>query len=242
MHSRWQLPACSVFFGLVFATFAQPQDQPIHMRPATIGTNKNSLPVLLKYPAAAAKKKISASVRLTCRVDHEGKVQQFWARNSSPDSKPLVEEVNRAAKLARFEPAILAGKTVGVEMEFEVDFGYSSDGGKVSITELSAAQGTRAAEGYTPAQRLLTCDPVPLYPVRMFKARKTARLHMNYCIDTDGIVKDIVVTEESPAPTEFSACLTAWLEQLRFIPPFRDGKPVRECYEQDWAFQLGSGV
>ncbi len=233
---------CCLLLGFVAPAFSQSENQALRMRPALIGTNANSLAALIKYPSATLESGKSASVRLDCRIDHEGKVVQFWVYNSTPDSKPFVEEVRSAVKLARFEPAIFGGKAVGVEMDLEIEFIQSADGGKVSMTEINATQNLRAEDGYVPPQRLLSCDPVPRYPLNLFRSGKGARLHMSYCIDTDGVVKDIVVTEDAPAPTEFAANLTAWLEQLRFIPPFRDGKPVRECYEREMVFQPPKGL
>jgi TonB family protein len=76
----------------------------------------------------------------------------------------------------------------------------------------------------------------PKYPPEMRKTGVSGTVIAELVIDTDGVVRDVAITE-SPAE-EFSTAATEALEQWRFEPATRNGKPVAVSYIVTLKFSL----
>jgi TonB family protein len=200
-------------------------------RPALIGTGEDSLASLLKYPTEALDAGQTGMVQFNCDVAADGRASNVQIVAAPQLGGPFARAVEQAMKTARFEPARLEGKAVAVTVPVTVLFLTGKEQPVIAIYLNHSIADVEAKKNYIARQPLLDQPYRPDYPIPADRAGRGGRIEVSYCLDTDGRMKDLKVLEETPAGYGFAASVTDALRKARYIPAFRDGKPIKECGE-----------
>lgn len=176
------------------------------------------------YPFAMRANGMRGEVLVDFIVDREGRVRNaFVARSLNPSfDDAAVDAVQRW----RFEPGRVGERPVSSHMQVPVIF--ELDGGGRGPMENVGKKGdlSKLPEDFrydTAPQPTGTVRAV--YPYELLRAGKTGRADIGYVIGANGRVIQIIPTSASdPA---FGRALTAAIEQFRFKPAVKDGRPSR---------------
>lgn len=182
-------------------------------------------------------------VRAVLNIDAEGRYVDCLVTGYS--HRELAVELLRRVRDWRYEPAISRGEPVNVR--FEVVFGFKSKGSVVSFTPIEAISSTVFRMVKTNLTSVL-CKPgeldqplvavhvvQPAHPGRALQpAQPTGRAVLDFYIDVEGRPRIPVVSRSTH--DAFAIAAVAALEQWRFNPPQRDGKPVMVRVVQEFVF------
>jgi TonB family protein len=191
---------------------------------------------VLLYPSSMLYQAIySGEARVVISVDEKGMLTDYLVTGYTE------EEFAKAAVMAikrwKYQPALVRGepRLSRAEVIFEFrDRGVivSSLPGAMVQRVLSSAYGQRYA--YAPCQlRELDQIPTPIHVVSpAIEASKTAHeVTVGFFIDEEGKVRMPAVNRSS-ADDYYAAAAVAAVEQWRFNPPLRKGRPVLVYAEQ----------
>jgi len=183
------------------------------------------------------------SVRLVVNIDENGKLADWLVLEYS--YQRYVDAAVEAVKKWQYKPAVLHGVAIGVRAEFV--FNFESRGQVVCMTGIDLPQTfTRNIIGdpqimtVCPSRELdsipkPTVVVSPSYIHNADTSRQTKEVLVDFYIDETGRPRMAAADVEGNAEVT-SACLQA-IEQWRFTPPTRRGRPVttRACQRFDFS-------
>jgi TonB family protein len=178
-------------------------------------------------------------------IDADGKLADSLVSRYS--RVEFAHEAVRALRAWRYEPARLDGQALGVR--FRVKFDFSAHGKVASLTVFDTIE-MRLSPSVHSATDLI-CSPhdldrvptavatvAPRHPGLIDGATHDERVVLDYLIDDTGRPRMPVVIEA--AHGEFADQAVAALNQWRFTPPTRDGRPVVVQVRQQFIFKQGT--
>ncbi|MES1167652.1 MAG: TonB family protein [Oleiharenicola lentus] len=206
---------------------------------ANAGIGINQVGVLVYPPSMLYSGIHSGEVRIAIGVDETGRLTDYLVTGYT--EKGFVDGVVAAIKRWNYVPARTSGRAQSARAE--VLFVFRDQG--VIVQRLPGAAEREFLSGmmrdnyvYTP-YRLRDLDRIPI-PVQVVSPAKMVGneahdVTVEFYIDEEGRVRMAAVPREA-ADDIYSAAAVAAVEQWRFEPPMRKGKPVLVLVEQEFKF------
>lgn len=197
------------------------------------------------YPFAMRASGMRGEVVVDFIVDIEGRVRNAYAvRSLNPSfDDPAIEAVQKW----RFEPARLGDRPVNVHMQVPIIFTLDGtrDGGSDGIEMTSKPDMASLPEElrYDTAPRIRGMVR-PIYPYAALSTGREGHAVVHYLVTADGRIAEARVREAS-AP-EFGRALLAAVEQFRYEPALKKGRPTmaflafKQEFRRDERYQMVS--
>jgi len=206
-----------------------------------LGIGINQVGVLVYPPGMLYNGIHSGEVRIAISVDETGRLTDFLITGYT--EKGFVDGVVAAVKRWSYSPALTSGRAQSARAE--VLFVFKDQG--VIVQRLPGAAEREFLSGmldgyysYLPCRlRDLDHIPIPAQELVSPAARLGNEAHdvtVEFYIDEEGRVRMAAVPREA-ADDIYSAAAVAAVEQWRFEPPLRKGKPVLVLVEQQFKFR-----
>jgi hypothetical protein len=212
---------------IVFALKCSAEDLPMY-RPALIGKapdaiiNRIDENLLLK---AGQKKGL---IMFFALVDKDGTVKWSSTYRGTPESKLLEQEVQRALTNAKMIPAIRNHEPVAVFYYATVVFQVIDDKPRLRIFANQEASELRTENDFVGPQPCLGGDSKfdgLNYPTNL-PVQVNGAVGLLLKIDAAGNLQEEKVLKEDPPLLGFGDAARTDFANAKFIPAFRDGKPV----------------
>ncbi len=210
---------------------AQTRDLPIY-RPILIGTGPDALINRIDTQDLMKKGQKDAFILFICSVRKSGELEWSGLYGGTPGSKPLEDELRKrlsAAADQRFIPAAYNHRPVDAIYYGTVVFAVVN--GKPRLRIFSNQEPAEVKEEHD------FVGPQPFfgpesnfsgfhYPTETMPVLVDGVVKLQMKIDASGNLQDIKVLSEEPPFVGFADAALADFRNAKFIPAFRDGKPV----------------
>lgn len=198
-------------------------------RPALLGAGPNALINRIDTKTLIAKGQKDAAVMFNCSVLKTGEIGWSTTYRGTADSKLLDEEVRARLRETKFVPAVYNHIPVDAIYYGTVTFAVVEGKPRLRIFSNQQPEELKKESDFIWPQPFFGLDskftgfhyPVSDTPV-LVKGTAVAKL----AIDETGTIQSLEVTEEEPPFLGFGDAAFADLRFAKFIPAFRDGKPV----------------
>ncbi len=202
-------------------------------RPALLGSGPTSLIDMVDTQKIAAAGMKDGLVMFTVFVTSSGVPKSPATFRESKGSKPLVAELRRCLERCRFVPATYKGTPVPTQY-----FGTAlifTAGGKprLRIFSNNNLEDVKSQADFIAPQLILGTSDWNTAKHMMESARTILRsgtCEVAITVDTEGFVKGIKVLNENPSGYRFGEATVKEMEKARFIPGFRNGRPVNSTF------------
>ena len=197
-------------------------------RPALVGTSKDALINRIDEQALLKQGQKDAAIMFACTVKKDGQLAWSGTYRGTPDSKLLEGEVRKALAGVKFIPAVYNRLPVDAIFYGTVTFAVVDGKPRLRIFANQETAELQKESNFV--------GPQPFWGVES----KFSGLHyppdtpivmdgvveIQIKVDETGMLKDLKVTAEEPPFVGFGDAARTDFNQARFIPAFRDGKPV----------------
>jgi TonB family protein len=201
-------------------------------RPVLIGIGPDALINRIDAADLVSKGQKDAAVMFSCTVTKTGQVVLYSTYRGTPDSKLLEQEMLKklsAAANPKFVPAVYNHLPVDAIYYGTVTFMVVDGKPRLRIFSNQELEEVKKESDFIGPQPFFGADskftgfhyPATTAPVPVDGA---ARLELK--VDESGNLRDIKVLGEAPPFLGFGDAALADLAGAKFIPAFRDGKPV----------------
>jgi hypothetical protein len=215
------------------ATPAQPAGSPGELplyRPALLGTGPNSVINRMDTQDLINRGQKDGSIMFCCAVTSTGEMTNTLTYRGTPDSLLLEQELVRRLDQAVFFPAIYNHRPVNVIFYGTVTFAIVNGKPRLRIFANQEKEELKKESDFIGPQPFFGRDSKfegLHYPEQIsLEIPGTVELAMK--VDADGNLKDLRIVSEDPPLLGFRRVAAEDFRVARFIPAFRDGKPV-EC-------------
>jgi hypothetical protein len=199
-------------------------------RPILMGPEANSLVNQIDRQSIAERSQNNQEVKFYCVVNKSGKVISSATYRATPGSDALEQELQKHLDSAVFIPAIHDRKTVDAVYYGTAMFGVVNGRPRLRIFSNQQEDELAAQHDFISPQPYFGGDSKFLgfhYPKKANgKVSGLAELALE--VGQDGNLKNMSVVYEYPPDNGFGDAAIADFTGTKFIPAFRDGKPV-EC-------------
>jgi hypothetical protein len=198
-------------------------------RPALVGNGPDALINQIDFRDLFQKGQKDAGMMFACTVEKSGTISWYSIYRATPNSDLLQAEVTRRLETAKFTPALYKKEPVAV-----VFFGtvvYFVKDGKPHLRiyanqeseELNKRNDFIGPQPYFGGESTFSGlnYPYPDLPVPV-----AGLVDVTMAVDVTGKLKDIQLLSENPPVLGFGDAALASLRFAKFIPAFRNGKPV----------------
>lgn len=212
-------------------TAAPPSAKAARYRPALLGLGPNS--VINRMDAVALMKagQKDASVLFCCSVDKTGAIRNTWTYRASADSTLLEQELVRRLDQALFIPALYNFEPVHVLFYGTVTFAVVNGKPRLRIFANQETEEVKKENDFIGPQPFVGRDSKfegLHYPNDIVAVEVSGIVDLALKVDADGNLKELRVASEEPPLLGFGLTAAQDFRVARFVPAFRDGKPV-EC-------------
>jgi TonB family protein len=200
-------------------------------RPALLGTGPNSLVNRIDTQELIKKGQKDASIMFCCSVRNTGEITSAWTYRGTPDSTLLEEELYRELSRSVFIPAVYNHEEVHVLFFGTVTFSVVDGKPRLRIFANQEAEELKKESDFIGPQPFVGRDSKfegLHYPDDALRVPISGLVELAMKIDADGNLKEIRVVSEEPPLVGFRRAAAEDFRVARFIPAFRDGKPI-EC-------------
>jgi hypothetical protein len=208
-------------------------------RPALVGNGPKSLVNLINGRRLIEKGQGDAVVMFDAVIedDPDGSVEVMWCR-PGPGAKLLKNEVQNALARASFVPALIDGKRVSVVFHGTVIFMVRD--GRPYLRVLANEDRNELAQQSNYIQPQLIFGSRDWYGVQAMldvvkHHARTGHAVLSITVDADGKMQDRHLLYEEPKGLNIGPAAMKAYATAKFIPGFRNGKPVTCTFEEDWA-------
>jgi TonB family protein len=209
-------------------------------RPALVGAGPKALTSLLHYPEAEALAKREMEVVFFCDISQEGKATDFLLSRPADPSNVFVVAVRKALGAATFEPAVLQGVPVGVQIPATVAFEIQN-GWPTTVVRLNASDKSASERDYIGPQ-LIGGSAALLqnvaYPAIARAQHVNGYVDLAFEIDIFGSPRGIHVVNEKPTAHGFGESAIAAMNKARFIPALYHDHALKAPVTQRIEFNL----
>ena len=218
-------------FFIVDLASAQMAEQPMY-RPALIGSGPNALINRIDVQDLVKKGQKDAALMFCCHVGKNGEITWSWTYRATPGSQLLEQEVQKRlapATGATLIPAVYHHQLVDVFYYATVIFKIVEGKPRLRIYSNQETGELKNEADFISPQLLFggesnfTGFRYPEQEARL-PATGTADVHMK--IDADGNVQQATLVAEEPPVLGFGEAAIEQFKQAKFMPAFRNGKPV----------------
>ncbi len=200
-------------------------------RPAVLGLGPNSLINRIDTQALIKNGQKDGSVMFRCSVTKTGEIADTWTYRGTPGAKLLELELVRCLGQTVFVPAIYNHQPVQVLFFGTVTFSIVNGKPRLRIFANQEAEELKKESDFVGPQPFAGRDSKfegLHYPDDVLRTEISGLVELAIKIDADGNLKELRVVSEEPPLIGFGRAAAEDFRVARFIPAFRDGKPV-EC-------------
>jgi outer membrane biosynthesis protein TonB len=200
-------------------------------RPALLGTGPLAVINRIDTQELMRQGQKDATLMFCCSVKKTGEIADTWIYRQSPDSRALEQEAFRCLDTAVFVPAIYNHQTVHVLFYGTVSFKIVNGKPRLRIFANQEAEELKKESDFVGPQPFAGRDSKfegLHYPNDVLTGSISGLVELAMKIDGDGNLKEMRLVSEYPPLAGFGRAAAEDFRVARFVPAFRDGKPV-EC-------------
>jgi hypothetical protein len=200
-------------------------------RPAVLGTGPLSVINRIDTAELMRKDQKDASLMFCCSVARNGEVVNSWIYRATLGSTALERQVFDCLDTAVFVPAIYNHETVHVLFYGTVSFKIVDGKPRLRIFANQEAVEVSKETDFIGPQPFVGGDSKFQglhYPVNVLGLKVSGLVELAMKIDANGNLKESKMVSEYPPLAGFGERATSDFRGAKFVPAFRDGKPV-EC-------------
>jgi hypothetical protein len=200
-------------------------------RPAVLGTGPLSVINRIDTQELIRQGQKDATLMFCCSVKKNGEIANTWIYRQSPESTALEQEAFRCLDTAVFVPAIYNHQTVHVLFYGTISFKIVNGKPRLRIFANQEAEELKNESDFVGPQPFIGRDSKfegLHFPDDIVGAPISGLVELAMKIDAAGNLKDLRMISEYPPLAGFARAAAEDFRVARFIPAFRDGKPV-EC-------------
>lgn len=215
-------------FLLAAALICNADEQPA-FRPALIGKAPDAVINRIDTKMLMAAGQKSAAVMFVAAVDKEGKVKWSGTYRGTTDSKLLEQEVQRVLNDAKMIPAVRNNQSVAVFFYGTVLFEVIEGKPRLRIFNNQEASELKSENDFVGPQPVVGGDSKfdgLHYPADGLALPVSGVVELGLKIDDQGNLLEERVVTESPPLIGFGEQAIDDFAGAKFIPAFRNGKPV----------------
>lgn len=212
-------------------TSATPAMTRPQYRPALLGTGSLSVINRIDTQDLIRRGQKDATLMFCCSVKKTGEIANTWIYRQSPESTALEQEAFRCLDTAVFVPAIYNHQPVHVLFYGTVSFKIVNGKPRLRIFANQEAEELKNESDFVGPQPFIGRDSKfegLHYPSDVLTASISGLVELAMEIDAAGNLKDLRLVSEYPPLVGFGRAAAEDFRVARFIPAFRNGKPV-EC-------------
>jgi Gram-negative bacterial TonB protein C-terminal len=200
-------------------------------RPALLGIGPNSVINRIDTQDLVKKGQKDGSVMFCCSVTKTGEIVNTWTYRGTPGSQSLEQELVKRLDQAAFVPAIYNRELVHVLFYGTVTFAVVNGKPRLRIFANQEAAELKKESDFVGPQPFVGRDSKfegLHFPNDVLGAPVSGLVELAMKIDANGNLKELLVVSEEPPLVGFRRAASEDFRVAKFIPAFRDGKPV-EC-------------
>jgi hypothetical protein len=200
-------------------------------RPALLGTGPLSVINRIDTQELMRKGQKDATLLFCCSVKKTGEIANTWIYRQSPESTALEQEAFRCLDTAVFVPAIYNHQPVHVLFYGTVSFKIVNGKPRLRIFANQETEELMNESDFVGPQPFVGRDSKfegLHYPSDVLTVSVSGLAELAMKIDAAGNLKELRLVSEYPPLAGFGRAAAEDFRVSRFIPAFRDGKPV-EC-------------
>ena len=200
-------------------------------RPALLGTGPFSVINRVDTQKLISEGQKDATLLFCCSVNKVGEITKAWVYRASPDSTALEKEILFCLDTAVFVPAVFNHEIVHVLFYGAVDFRIVNGKPRLRIFANQDTEELKKESDFVGPQPFVGRGSKfegLHYPNDVLTGVLSGLVELALKIDADGNLKELKLVSEYPPLAGFGRAATEDFKVARFIPAFRDGKPV-EC-------------
>ena len=223
---RLGLVCCLISLAAVLT--ARGEELPMY-RPALIGKAADAIINRIDTRMLMAAGQKNAAVMFCVAVDKDGQVKLPVTYRGTSDSKLLEQEVQRVLNNARMIPAVRNHAPVAVFYYGTVFFEVINNKPRLRIFANQEAEELKNENDFVGPQPCLGGDSKfdgLHYPADGLALPVSGVVELGLKIDADGNLQEQKVVNESPPLIGFAEAALDDFHDAKFIPAFRNGKPV----------------
>ena len=210
---------------------ATPAGELPRYRPALLGVGPNSVINRIDAQDLIKKGQKDGSVMFCCSVRKTGEIANTWTYRGTPESTLLEQELVKRLDQAVFVPAIYNHQLVHVLFYGTMTFSVVNGKPRLRIFANQEAVELKKESDFVGPQPFVGRDSKfegLHYPDDVLGVPISGLVELAMKVDTDGNLKELRVVSEEPPLAGFRRAAMEDFRVAKFIPAFRDGKPV-EC-------------
>ena len=200
-------------------------------RPAVLGIGPLSVINRMDTQDLIRRGQKDATLMFCCSVRSNGEIANTWIYRQSPESSALEAEAFRCLDTAVFVPAIYNHHTVHVLFFGTITFKIVNGKPRLRIFANQEAEELKNESDFISPQPFIGRDSKfegLHFPNDTVAAPITGLVELAMKVDAEGNLKDLRLVSEYPPLAGFGRAAAEDFRVARFIPAFREGKPV-EC-------------
>jgi hypothetical protein len=200
-------------------------------RPALLGIGPTSVINRIDTAGLIKDGQKDASISFCCSVSSLGQIMNTWTYRGTPESKLLEREVVRCLDQTSFIPAIYEQHAVNVLFFGTVTFKVVNGKPRLRIFANQEAEELKKESDFIGPQPFVGVGSKfegLHYPNDSLTSELSGIVELAMKVDAAGNLKDLQIVSEDPPLVGFRRAAAEDFRVARFIPAFRDGKPV-EC-------------
>ena len=198
-------------------------------RPALLGLGPNSVINRINTQGLIKDGQKDASLMFCCSVTKTGEIANTWTYRQTPDSKLLERELVRCLDSTAFVPAIYNRQLVHALFYGTVSFKVVNGKPRLRIFANQEAEELKKESNFVGPQPFVGKDSKfegLHYPDDIVQAPVSGIVELAMKVDANGNLQDLRVVSEEPPLLGFRRAAAEDFRVARFIPAFRDGKPI----------------
>jgi hypothetical protein len=200
-------------------------------RPAMIGNGGDSFAEQLHYPEKAKAARKQAAVPFYCEIGADGKPAHIHTVDYKGKGE-FTDMVDHALRKGRFQPAMVDGKPVQVELGGTVIFMFKGNQPVVVVSLSTADKEKTAAMGNYIQPQMIGSDAE--FRRKIFKSRFDIVFHPGEHpsaevlahVDAQGNLTGTKLLAEAPPQGGYGTLLVKAFQGTKFIPALNNGAPV----------------
>jgi TonB family protein len=200
-------------------------------RPALLGTGPTSVINRIDSVGLIQNGQKDATLSFCCSVSKEGDIANVWTYRGTPGYELLEKELVKRLDQTKFIPAVYNHHPVYVLFYGTVTFKIVDGKPRLRIFANQETEELKKESDFIGPQPFAGADSKfegLHYPNDSLTTVLSGIVELAMKVDADGNMKDLRVASESPPLAGFARAAAEDFRVARFIPAFRDGKPV-EC-------------
>ena len=199
-------------------------------RPALLGTGPTSVINRIDTAGLIRDGQKDGSISFSCSVEPTGEIAHVWTYRGTPESQLLERELAKRLDQAVFIPALYEQRPVHVLFFGTVTFRIVNGKPRLRIFANQETEELKKESDFIGPQPFVGAGSKfeGLHYPDNVTSELSGLVELAMKVDAAGNMKDLRVVSESPPLVGFARAAAEDFRVARFIPAFRDGKPV-EC-------------